>query len=185
MFTQKLSSNGYTADVFSGYYGEQIYISNPEGVQIYAHKFTGDAQEILDRVAKEDMGSLKTSDFDKNVINQAVTTLSGQAVLMGEENGKKQLRAVLKAAIELKTNRSINFDREFGILKFKSSASNKTRIVTAHGCSNECQCKGAISYHSALFQLIAECLEIEKSGKVIKFPARVFTSVRAELKQAA
>lgn len=36
---------GYKVTVFDGYLGKSIYIINPDGVQIYAHKFTGSARE--------------------------------------------------------------------------------------------------------------------------------------------
>lgn len=54
MKTATLHLDGYTAEVYSGYYGEQIFISNPDGVQIYAHKFAlSTAAEILERVVRE------------------------------------------------------------------------------------------------------------------------------------
>jgi hypothetical protein len=54
MRTQTLELNGYTAEVFTNYGGEQIFICNPKGEQIYAHKFhLSTAREILERVVSE------------------------------------------------------------------------------------------------------------------------------------
>lgn len=36
---------GYKVTVFETYNGNSIYINNPKGEQVYAHKFTGSAFE--------------------------------------------------------------------------------------------------------------------------------------------
>lgn len=55
MKTQTLELNGYVAEIWSHYYGEQIFICNPDGEQIYAHRFAlSTAAEILERIVAED-----------------------------------------------------------------------------------------------------------------------------------
>jgi len=45
--------NGYKVTVFKGYYGTQVFINCPKGVQIYAHKVSGcpieRAREIINQ----------------------------------------------------------------------------------------------------------------------------------------
>ncbi len=40
---QKIKINGYTVTIFNHYNGTQLFINDSKGVQIYAHKVTGDA----------------------------------------------------------------------------------------------------------------------------------------------
>jgi hypothetical protein len=41
---------GFKVTVFTHYNGQTMYINNPKGVQIYAHKFTGSAIERAKQV---------------------------------------------------------------------------------------------------------------------------------------
>ena len=40
---EQFTYKGHAIEVHYGYNGKSIYIRNAEGIQIYAHKFTGDA----------------------------------------------------------------------------------------------------------------------------------------------
>lgn len=37
----------HTITVFEGYYGKQIFINNPKGKQIYAHRFAGSVMNLM------------------------------------------------------------------------------------------------------------------------------------------
>ena len=48
---QKTTINGYQVTIFTGYNGTQLFITDSTGVQIYAHKVSGDpiarAMEVI------------------------------------------------------------------------------------------------------------------------------------------
>lgn len=72
--------------------------------------------------------------------------------LHGDHNRKFHAR--IKAENELRLNDTIRFDGR--VLRFTSRFSNKQRVVTASGCSRECDCGGSESaYHYQLYLLCA------------------------------
>ncbi len=83
----------------------------------------------------------------------AITQTIGLALTFGEEAFTRTVNAVNKAADEFQNNETIDFEN--GILWFVSRYSNKTRIVTKDGCSDECDCRGEVSYHSELWKICA------------------------------
>lgn len=50
---QTTKINGYKITIFTGYNGTQLFISDKQGVQIYAHKVSGNpierAKEVISR----------------------------------------------------------------------------------------------------------------------------------------
>jgi hypothetical protein len=44
---------GYKVTVFEGYNGKSMFINNPRGEQIWAHKFIGDAFEQAKRIINQ------------------------------------------------------------------------------------------------------------------------------------
>ncbi len=47
---KKFSYKGYDVTVFDGYNGNQMFIIDPNGVEIWAHKYTGDALKQAKRI---------------------------------------------------------------------------------------------------------------------------------------
>ena len=52
---EQFTYKGHAIEVHEGYYGKSIYIRNAEGVQVYGHKFTGDAMERAKMILGEEV----------------------------------------------------------------------------------------------------------------------------------
>lgn len=50
---KKFKIKGFTVTVFEGYYGKQMFINNPSGEEVWAHKSTGDAFEQAKRIINQ------------------------------------------------------------------------------------------------------------------------------------
>ena len=114
----------------------------------------------------EKLGSDLDEFLEADPATKAYQHLYSQAMLMDERNGARLISATDKAFTELRENKSIEFKN--GVLTFVSRESGKKRIVTKFGCSSECECKGNMSYHLALFSL---CEMIFGTSFPIKFDA--------------
>lgn len=44
---------GYKITVFENYNGNQMFIDNPNGIEIWAHKFNGDAFDTAKRIINQ------------------------------------------------------------------------------------------------------------------------------------
>jgi len=178
MSYQEKNINGHKVSIFPGYDGTSLYVTDPNGIQLFAHKVSGDPMEKALSVIAEN--SPKVEAFDAQVLSQAATQAAGQAMLLGEERGSKMLAAIDKAQIELSYNKTIKFDA--GILSFVSRHSNRRRIVTSSGCvESHCDCKNAISYHKGLFLILSLYQQLKTASTVREFRPRV----RRELEKIA
>ena len=52
---EQFNYKGHAIEVHEGYNGKSIYIRNAEGVQIYAHKFTGSAMDRVKMILGEEV----------------------------------------------------------------------------------------------------------------------------------
>lgn len=90
---------------------------------------------------------------NKAKFKQAVADAIRRAALIKDGTGNRRFRAIEKAAEEIRSNDSMQFDRITGQLSFVSATSGKPRRVTRFGCSSECDCLNSISYHQAAFEI--------------------------------
>lgn len=77
-----------------------------------------------------------------------------------------------KAVEDIEKNSTHDF--KDGILSFTSRFTNKPRYVTEFGCDISCECKNAVSYHKALFEIYAEYDRLAQSvqSHVVNFKPR-------------
>lgn len=59
--------NGYRVMIFKGYDGTQLFINNPSGDNIYAHRVSGDAIERAKQVIASDMPQIAPETADKMI----------------------------------------------------------------------------------------------------------------------
>ncbi len=45
--------SGYKVQIFKGYYGAQLFITNSKGIQIYAHRVSGDPMERAELIISQ------------------------------------------------------------------------------------------------------------------------------------
>jgi hypothetical protein len=160
--------NGFKVSTITGYDGTQLFITDSDGIQIYAHRVSGDpiarAKEVISEITGET--------FEQTTMKKAQQQATAAAVMMSadDKTGAKRWNAIEKAIKEIAANKTIQFDGK--VLTFVSSRSGKRRFVTEHGCSELCDCKGGISYHRALFDIFSRYFELQKESNVIAFPAR-------------
>ena len=58
---QQTTINGFRVMIFTGYDGTQLFINNPEGDNIYAHKVSGDPMERAREVIAQNMPAAPTA----------------------------------------------------------------------------------------------------------------------------
>lgn len=144
----KIKSGGYGKGLFrvTAVNSDSIwFINNSDKSDITDFTLTdtnldyyGDKVQIVSRDSRED----------------AFRQVYAEKVLLAdEETATKWHNALFKAMTELESNPTVKFVG--GVLNFTSSASGKERFVTAHGCHKSCDCKGEISYHRAMFEILA------------------------------
>lgn len=99
------------------------------------------------------------TNIDRNLLKLAAQqVLARKLSLKNENTGAVWFNPLMKAKDEIKLNDSILFDGE--LLTFVSRESGKDRKVTENGCDQSCDCKGAISYHRAMFAILTRYTEL-------------------------
>ncbi|MDB5478840.1 MAG: hypothetical protein JWM96_1335, partial [Alphaproteobacteria bacterium] len=105
-------------------------------------------------VEKEEAGT--SADRLRLAANQA---LAEKLIFDDEENGARWWNAFLKAEVEIKENKSIEF--ESGVLTLTSRGSGHIYIVTKDGCSTNCKAGSGVDYHKAIHAIFSKAVELE------------------------
>lgn len=94
--------------------------------------------------------------FQQDILNQAFSKCYNRALTLDEQTGARTIKALEKAMKNAETNETIEFSGQ--AISFYSLESSEHRMVTKNGCYTTCTCKGEISYHSELYNLVVEYL---------------------------
>ena len=163
--------SGYAVSTFTTENGTQLFIRDAEGIQVYAHRVSGNAMERAREVISELTGETVAPTYDRAAMKKAQSQAIAAAVMTSrdEKTGARAFKALEKAITEIEANDTIDFDGK--VLTFVSRHSGNRRFVTRDGCTTLCDCGGNISYHSGLYSIFALYAAIT-SRKVLDFKPR-------------
>lgn len=123
---QTATINGFQVVILKGFDGTQLFISNPEGFQIYAHRVSGDAMERAKAIIALETPEVIES-VDKMICLSARKEEFQSAMLRGLENN---------LVVERDTERD-----SFFVVNTTKSTDYRVRLETRDGLAHaECEC---------------------------------------------